>query len=865
MVFPAYSAEGGRTHLGFFDSKRGSWALDGYPVFHYGVPKDHPLLCDWNGDGLDTVGLYRETSGYLYLRNSNGFGFADVSAYYGIPGDKPVCGDWDGDGADTIGVYRASNSTFYLRNSNTQGFADIEFTFGDGQGEPIAGDWDGGGRDTVGLWRPWNGRLQLASGHTSEMADVQRWLGGAGDQLVTGDWDGDGRDTVGTYRRSDGWVHLTNIGELPGSPLDYWTGNRAGIAVAGVTGEGLEALPTSGWRVQYVDSEETSGEVAPGANAFDGDIGTNWHTQWQGATPGYPHQLQIDMGSSHHLTGFSYTPRQGAEDNGRISDYEVYLSNDPGNWGSPVVTGHFPNTSNVLTIGFAPREARYVRVVALSEVGGGPWAAIAEFSLLSDDASGAAPPPDPPPPNPPPPPAPDPPPPDPPPPPNPPHDPPPGSISVWPGENIQAVSDSAGAGATLYIRAGVHRMQQVKTKDNQTFIGEPGAVLNGSRLLSGWQQDGSRWWVGGQTQQGNRHGRCEGGSPRCNYPEDLFIDSVRQEHVDSLSKVAPGKWYFDYGADRVYVGDNPGGRQIEVSVTERAFYGQTNNVTISGFTVEKYANPAQHGAIDSRNDNRDSTSGSNWLIIGNKVRLNHGVGIKAAHNARVVDNHIHSNGQLGIGVVGNNPLVEGNEIANNGLLGYEFDWERGGSKFAGTVGAVVRDNNVHDNIGRGLWADVNAYDTLFEGNVVVSNTHAGIFYEISYVATIRDNYIASNGYADQAWLWGGGIVIAGSPDVEIYNNTLVNNADGIAVLQQDRSSDAAQFGPHIIQNIYVHNNNITMTQGLNGVAQDMGDNAVFTSRNNRFADNVYDTGTGNFFEWDNRQLNLDGWQAYGQQ
>jgi hypothetical protein len=35
-----------------------------------------------------------------------------------------VAGDWDGNGSDTIGVYRPSSGVFYLRNSNTQGVAD---------------------------------------------------------------------------------------------------------------------------------------------------------------------------------------------------------------------------------------------------------------------------------------------------------------------------------------------------------------------------------------------------------------------------------------------------------------------------------------------------------------------------------------------------------------------------------------------------------------------------------------------------------------------------------------------------------------------------------------------------------------------
>ena len=41
-------------------------------------------------------------------------------------GWTPIVGDWDGDGMDTIGLYNPTTSMFYLRNSNTQGYADVD-------------------------------------------------------------------------------------------------------------------------------------------------------------------------------------------------------------------------------------------------------------------------------------------------------------------------------------------------------------------------------------------------------------------------------------------------------------------------------------------------------------------------------------------------------------------------------------------------------------------------------------------------------------------------------------------------------------------------------------------------------------------
>ena len=51
-------------------------------------PADTPLVGDWNGDGNDTVGIYR--NGAFYLRNSNTAGYADLVFGYGISADTPV-------------------------------------------------------------------------------------------------------------------------------------------------------------------------------------------------------------------------------------------------------------------------------------------------------------------------------------------------------------------------------------------------------------------------------------------------------------------------------------------------------------------------------------------------------------------------------------------------------------------------------------------------------------------------------------------------------------------------------------------------------------------------------------------------------
>ncbi|HYP25476.1 MAG TPA: matrixin family metalloprotease [Blastocatellia bacterium] len=172
----------------------------------YGIAGDYPVAGDWNGDGVDTIGVYR--NGSFFLRNSNTNGVADMVIAFGTPGDQPVVGDWNGDGIDTIGVYR--NGTFMLRNSNTAGQAEIVITLGVPGDVGIAGDWNGDGVDTIGVFRPSNGALYLKNTNVTGFADILLTYGLPGDRPIIGDWNGDGVDTIGVYRNGTFMLRNSN-------------------------------------------------------------------------------------------------------------------------------------------------------------------------------------------------------------------------------------------------------------------------------------------------------------------------------------------------------------------------------------------------------------------------------------------------------------------------------------------------------------------------------------------------------------------------------------------------------------------------------------------------------------------------------
>ncbi len=142
----------------------------------------------------------------------------------------------------------------------------------------------------------------------------------------------------------------------------------------------MARISQANWVLEYVDSEETSAEDTPATNAFDGDNSSIWHTEWSSTTPTHPHEIQIDLGGSYDVRGFAYLPRQNSA-NGRIADYEFYVSEDGSNWGFAAATGTFANTADEQDSLFTVVSARYIRLVALSEVNGNAWTSVAELNV----------------------------------------------------------------------------------------------------------------------------------------------------------------------------------------------------------------------------------------------------------------------------------------------------------------------------------------------------------------------------------------------------------------------------------------------------------------------------------------------------
>ena len=201
--------------IGYGNSK-GEWRLKEHPEtlgpeteFFYGNPGDVFFAGDWDCDGIDTPGAYRQSDGYVYLRNTNTQGIANQEFFFGNPGDEPLIGDWNGDGCDTVSIYRPSTQQFFIINelgsaNGGLGAAEFDFLFGNPGDQAFVGDFDGDNMDEVGLHRATTGFVYYRNSLTTGKAELDFFFGDPGDVMTTGDWNGDGRDTLAVYRPSDG-------------------------------------------------------------------------------------------------------------------------------------------------------------------------------------------------------------------------------------------------------------------------------------------------------------------------------------------------------------------------------------------------------------------------------------------------------------------------------------------------------------------------------------------------------------------------------------------------------------------------------------------------------------------------------------
>ena len=260
------------------DMNKSQWILtgpDGKPLQQYmfGMADGIPITGDFNGDGVDEIGVFIAGQWFLDLNGNGVWDDGDLWAKLGDDGDLPVTGDWDGDGKTDIGIFgkpwqgdpRAVAAEAGLPDSQNQptgryknlppdpeqapeekrtmkrtaegkvraDLIDHVFNYGTPGDRPVAGDWNGDGISTIGVFRNGSWFLDMdGNGRWSE-GDEYIEFGQTGDVPVVGDFNRDGIDEIGVYRAGKWYLDTNGNHQLDAQDKVYELGGPGDVPVVG--------------------------------------------------------------------------------------------------------------------------------------------------------------------------------------------------------------------------------------------------------------------------------------------------------------------------------------------------------------------------------------------------------------------------------------------------------------------------------------------------------------------------------------------------------------------------------------------------------------------------------------------------------
>lgn len=206
-------------------------------------------------------------------------------------------------------------------------------------------------------------------------------------------------EASGVYRnrQTDGEVRVENISRatllLPIQRIGSAT-NAIEAVIDNVTVKQGAAVDYNkeGWSKVEVDSETVySSTEGLFEYAFDGNSGTIWHSNWQGASDKLKPQGTfdeiggvIDLGQKYTINQFKFTPRSGTN-SGQVTKADLYVkANEGDDWIKVAEDAEFADDATTKTFYFDEQEVQYVWFVAKESDDG--WVAVSEFDIANAPA-----------------------------------------------------------------------------------------------------------------------------------------------------------------------------------------------------------------------------------------------------------------------------------------------------------------------------------------------------------------------------------------------------------------------------------------------------------------------------------------------
>ena len=405
---------------------------------------------------------------------------------------------------------------------------------------------------------------------------------------------------------------------------------------------------------------------------------------------------------------------------------------------------------------------------------------------------------------------------------------PPGATDVKPSQDLANVVSGSPLGTTFCLEPGTYRVATpIGTKSGDTFIGSGMGVtfVRGDITIPGsrWSQSGGLWTDSSKDALPSPlldTTPCADGTKVCDYEDDLNrgdsgVPLKRVLVPCSTKNVVAGTYCIDYSKRTIYMADNPSTLGGVTYTVDPSGFGSASNSLISDITI---AHVASTGVSIG--------TGSTGTRL--EVEFVHEAGTILSSNstkqpATLTDSHLHDNGLKGGGGPTSSGVFSYNEVDHNGWAGFDGSQGVSGAKFSTANNLTVRGNGFHDNIGSGLWMDVQTENFTVTDNVMANNHISirlpyairggyGILIEHSCHLVFQNNTISGN---DRS-----AINATNPTDVSISGNTISGNGRGIELGENGRAQPAGPCirggGVIAMKNIVVRNNDITMSAGYSG-------------------------------------------------
>lgn len=334
-----------------------------------------------------------------------------------------------------------------------------------------------------------------------------------------------------------------------------------------------------------------------------------------------------------------------------------------------------------------------------------------------------------------------------------------GAVTVPAGSNGSLNLESANT--TYWFAPGTHTGVSVQPRSNSTYIGAPGAILDGQgKTNSAFQANYQAPYATGVL------------------IEYLTIQNYTPDGSNAVVNVNGGPgWTVKYNSIKNNV---PGAALMDGNdmVIENNCLTKNGQYAINGYSFDSDSDPTIASTV---------TGGPHDITIkGNDMGFNNTCNWDSAPGF---------------------PITIPSGCA--GFTGADCGCA-GGAKFWQNHNVTISGNYVHDNYGDpGLWPDTGNNGFTITGNYISGNYGAGLFYEVSYNALIQNNTFIKNGIGEGPTNSGfptGAIYISESggdsrvptaaniSTITISGNVLTDNWDGVVLWE---NSDRFCGGNHV--------------------------------------------------------------------